>query len=783
MSTPLALTSLALAGALAVAHAAGARPVPRPEPETTPTAPPPRLPGAYAGLRLVDRPSVEGAVISWVLPGPLDGEGITSPTLARPDVLVAVNGQRMSSKQFEAFLDKAAPGSTVVLTYRRALERGGAIPDEIRTEEALRTVEIVLDERDAWSGTLGRPAALTVSIDFDGAPLLDPSDPGNPLGAAIDALGQRERVERLLSFLATWPFFESDYHELPLVRAGFLEPFRLPEIAERVIAPTREVAVSPAIVMADLAGACLEASVRDPLDHGSYTVREPSHAAFAMDFLLNEPRLMVRDALAGLGFDDDDDDAREAFARQCVELLRVPGSTFLIQETPREHIEVIRRSMGVDFERIVAAMRHLNLDVRFDIDFDAVERDDLPEALAGAVEGTVISAEFIPDLGWVVLGDRGPNTYDMSRITAVIDPGGDDVYMWKGLRTGMCGIIDLEGNDRYIGSGEVGPAGAIMGLSFIDDRAGDDRYEGGLLTAGAAIFGAALLVDRGGNDVYVGSEWSMGAAMYGAAALVDLGGDDVYEGKFLCQGVGGPRGFGALVDATGRDLYRADGPQPSMYDTPGVHASFSQGIGFGFRQYAAGGIGLLSDLEGDDRYHAGEFAQGGAYYHALGVLHDGDGRDLYVANRYGQGFGVHQAFGALVDGGGDDTYWSMTAASQGAAWDLSAGLLLDRAGNDSYQADSLAQGAAANQAIAMLIDLEGDDRYAATGNAIQGQSGANTYHFIASNAFSYSILFDRAGRDWYSSGRPDGAITGTGAMDTADPKMSNVDGVVIDLDE
>jgi hypothetical protein len=296
------------------------------------------------------------------------------------------------------------------------------------------------------------------------------------------------------------------------------------------------------------------------------------------------------------------------------------------------------------------------------------------------------------------------------------------------------------------------------------------------------MYGFALLLDRGGDDVYVGREWSLGAGCYGAGVLVDLGdGADVYRGEFLCQGVGGPRGLGAIVDEGGRDLYQVNGPESSAYGTPAVYQSFGQAMGFGFRHYAAGGIGLIGDLGGDDRYEAGEFAQGGAYYHGLGVLYDAAGRDLYYGNRYGQGFGVHQAAGALLDDAGDDTYWSMTAASQGAAWDIGTGLLLDGGGDDSYRCDGLGQGGAAMQGIALLVDLDGVDRYSAGGGATQGESGADTYHFHETGAHSFSLLLDRGGAaDRYSRGRPNGAVTFTGAPNEADPQRSTQHGIVID---
>ena len=226
---------------------------------------------------------------------------------------------------------------------------------------------------------------------------------------------------------------------------------------------------------------------------------------------------------------------------------------------------------------------------------------------------------------------------------------------------------------------------------------------------------------------------------------------------------------------------RANGPERSAYQVPAVFNSFSQGVGFGYRNYGAGGVGLLSDLGGDDRYEAGEFAQGGAYYYALGILHDAGGRDLYYGNRYTQGFGVHQGFGVLADDAGNDVYWSQVAANQGGAWDVGAGLLIDRGGDDTYRADGLAQGGASEQGIAMLIDLDGRDRYDAAGGATQGQSGGNDYHYHATGALSFSLLLDLGGKeDIYSRERPNNAATVTGTANEAEPRMSDLHGLVVD---
>jgi hypothetical protein len=355
--------------------------------------------------------------------------------------------------------------------------------------------------------------------------------------------------------------------------------------------------------------------------------------------------------------------------------------------------------------------------------------------------------------GWRVVGGKGANTYDMTLIAEVFDTGGDDLYFANEFVVGNRKVVDLGGNDTYTGTKQQGPAAGLFGTWIIDDRQGDDTYGeiGGNFSSGAGCFGVGMIIDRCGNDSYRGTQWSIGAGMYGAGIVMDLGeGDDEYLGEFLSIGVGGPRGFGFVFDERGNEFYKANGPKPSVYDTPDVYCAFSQGMGFGYRKYAAGGIGILCDVAGNDLYEAGEFSQGGAYYHGLGILRDFSGNDNFQGNRYAQGFGVHQAFGVLIDDSGDDTFRGMTAADQGSAWDIAAGCLLDKSGDDSYEANAMTQGSAQMQGIAYLIDLDGADSYKGTSPA-QGESGGNSYHFESTGARSFSLLLDDGGdEDSYS---------------------------------
>lgn len=603
----------------------------------------------------------------------------------------------------------------------------------------------------AGSGPAGSSAAPA---------LLSPLDPRSGPGSVLagnDAAA--EDVRRLHALLASAPTLFPLRGIPSAVRIAFVQPFALPELARAVTEPAVADRDRPFRAVARFAARAF--GVADPTaeERSTLAISDPQRAVFALDFLLNEPNLILRTAL-GPAIPEA---GRAAAAREAIaDALSTTSRSSRIREPL---LDAMRASATLDRAALVRAAAHLDVALEVAGDWKSFEPEQLPAELAGAVDGTVLAAQLVPELGWVVVGGPGDNRYDMSRVAAVFDAGGNDRFEW-GNAQGSRLVIDAAGDDVHTtpppadpSAPPTGPAGAVGGMSVIIDLAGDDTYQCVRNGIGAAVLGVGILVDKAGNDVYRGGEWTCGAAFAGIGAVCDAGGNDLYLSECLSQGCGGPGGAGLLADASGNDRYRTDGSVPSAYGTPTVHCSFAQGAGFGYRAGAAGGVGALVDGAGDDRYEAGEFAQGIGYFLSMGILRDGGGRDLYYGNRYAQGTAAHQAFGALLEDSGDDIYWSMTAAGQGAAWDESAAVLVDRAGDDRYQADGLSQGAAAQQAIGFLADLSGRDDYRAAG-ASQGAADGNDYHWDSTRCTSLGVLLDAGGPNRFlgaPGGHADGA--------------------------
>ncbi|MBS1913474.1 MAG: PDZ domain-containing protein [Bacteroidetes bacterium] len=367
------------------------------------------------------------------------------------------------------------------------------------------------------------------------------------------------------------------------------------------------------------------------------------------------------------------------------------------------------------------------------------------------VEGEIVMAWTTP-LGRYVIGGKGANHYT-GNFRCIIDLGGDDVYDLSPAEPGTVRFIaDLAGNDVY----RTPAAGIASGIGCVDvlaDLGGDDTYRSAYYSEGAGLLGVGLLADFGGNDTYISHWCSQGAAFLGIGLLCDWDGSDSYSADVYSQGFGYVHGFGAILERAGNDSYRAGWKYPDSRIPNRAHLAMSQGFGFGMRPWsigvgADGGIGVLSDLAGDDLYASDLFSQGGSYWYSLGILHDEQGADRYTAGQYSQGSGIHLSFAALLDNAGDDMYDAYAGLEQGNAHDWSSGCLEDAGGNDTYRGSGSSQGSALTVSFAWLLDASGDDQYyARLADTALSQGGGNTIR--ARRAGSLGMLIDLGGGDDY----------------------------------
>ena len=407
--------------------------------------------------------------------------------------------------------------------------------------------------------------------------------------------------------------------------------------------------------------------------------------------------------------------------------------------------------------------------------------------LAGA-EGR-LSAVVDSPAGKILVGSAEANVYHLDQLTgvaAIVDHGGNDTYLEGALSAerSVLVTIDLAGNDTYRATQPGAQGGAVLGISLLVDRRGNDHYEADDVAQGASLAGVGVLVDMAGDDTYRAKRRVQGSAMAGIGILIDRGGKDAYRGALLAQGVGAPLGFGLLDDLTGDDTFYAGGLYADPYDDSPGYDAMSQGVGCGPRGVANGGVGVLLDGTGNDVYECDYFSHGGGYWFAAGFARDFAGNDQRVGAtrtvfdgskrteprflRYGIGYGCHYAIGVVIDDAGNDL-WGGDMAGLGFAWDLSFGGTFDFSGADHYTAvGGAAQGEAANCGVAVLFDAAGNDKYE---GATQGLSQPPTEKSdLSVGTGDFSFVVDLAGNDTYGSKVTNGGVHQRGT----------VEGVVID---
>jgi len=305
--------------------------------------------------------------------------------------------------------------------------------------------------------------------------------------------------------------------------------------------------------------------------------------------------------------------------------------------------------------------------------------DDAARDLRAVLDSTGLktrdlSTYLSTPIGGIVVAGTGKHRHDRADGAVLVDLGGDDEYAGpvaaSSLQAPVSAVVDLSGNDRYrADSTTVATQGAgRLGVGVLYDVEGDDQYDAADFAQGAGFFGFGLLWDEEGRDEYRLHFSGQGAGYFGIGLLVDAAGRDQYYLWGDGQGYGGPGGgVGVLADVSGGDRYVAEVDahitgRGSGHSHNRVTSSLAQGVALGRRgdleegHSWAGGLGALIDLEGNDVYEAGNWALGTGYWFGTGILYDGGGNDRYRSCYYSMASGAHFAIGAIYDESGDDDY-------------------------------------------------------------------------------------------------------------------------------
>ncbi len=451
--------------------------------------------------------------------------------------------------------------------------------------------------------------------------------------------------------------------------------------------------------------------------------------------------------------DDDESVFTKAFEKTDIDKSRHQIYEYFVADSQRHNDVVEKLATTIDFNRMVAGA------------------EDIAEALrraADSLEFCAVPGFSLGDQsprGLIVIGTRGDDEYSyQTPPLLILDPGGNDTYRISGFPADypLCGIIDAAGNDSYISADSTSPGigGAVLGMSVVLDISGNDTYHANNVAQGCGIFGVGAVMDNNGRDTYTARSYAQGAAAFGIGVLSDSTGNDSLYCWTNSQGYGYTRGCGLCINYSGNDVYVAE---DSILFSPGQqtqehNSSLAQGVGFGKRadfvdgHSWAGGVGILCDISGNDKYSAGLFAQGCGYWFALGMLLDGTGDDNYHSVWYTLGSGAHFAIGYLDDFAGNDIYNATMNMSIGSGHDFTLGYFNERGGNDTYFAPGLSLGGGNFQGIGLFHDWDGDDTYNSSGGFNLGGArgltqGARAY------LYTFGIFVDGSGEDTYTDTR------------------------------
>jgi hypothetical protein len=386
--------------------------------------------------------------------------------------------------------------------------------------------------------------------------------------------------------------------------------------------------------------------------------------------------------------------------------------------------------------------------------------------------------DFRTPIGRILLSGTGYDIHRETDAAVLVDLGGNDCYEGPVGGTPSSEIpisiaIDCVGNDTYECLSETYPSqgAGILGVGVLIDDAGNDTYRAISYAQGLGFFGLGLLFDRSGDDTYTLEMSGQGAGYFGLGYHFDVSGNDHFYLYGDGQGFGGPGGVGVLANYEGNDDYIAE-PLAEKAGRPDYHSQYkitysnAQGVGAGRRGDGAdghnwaGGLGVLLDIKGDDTYESGNWSIGTGYWYGTGLLYEGEGDDTYKSVYFTQASGAHFCIGAIIDEAGNDhhTLYETGGAGLAFGWDFADVLLIDKGGNDSYEARGNSIGRADIRSNALLIDIGGDDRYVYPAGAGGLGFGAfqegyrkpsysyGPYNFYAN---SFGLLLDIGGRDQY----------------------------------
>ncbi|MCE9560170.1 MAG: hypothetical protein K8R88_14625, partial [Armatimonadetes bacterium] len=358
-----------------------------------------------------------------------------------------------------------------------------------------------------------------------------------------------------------------------------------------------------------------------------------------------------------------DDEQRDLIESLPVLAVEEPKVTFeFTRKPPLSRTQILALIRKVDLDKLLTAGLNLSTAVEKAMVGLRIAKADVPAPVKLKVNAVNI----------VVLGS-GDDQFQGKGEDLVIDLGGNDQFTGRiGGGIGKASVfIAIGGNDSFdLGDGSGGSG--VLGIGIMRKVGGRDSFRGKSLCFGAGLCGVGGFAKEGGDDFYDAVSLSEGFAMFGVGACIDTSGNDHYTLGLHGQGDSRTLGVGWLVDRKGDDVYSAGGISLNSPLFKDIYYSWAQGSSSGYREDTggvSGGLGMLTDLSGDDTYISQTYAQAASYWYSVGTLFDGNGHDTYTGYHYVQASAMHACGAFLFDLRGDDGYLTKFGASHAIGHD------------------------------------------------------------------------------------------------------------------
>ncbi len=321
--------------------------------------------------------------------------------------------------------------------------------------------------------------------------------------------------------------------------------------------------------------------------------------------------------------------------------------------------------------------------------------ESLPDLrLAAKFEPWDYSRRFPTPAGDVWIRGSADNLYtaeDLKNLALLVDLGGNNLYLGPvaGAREnevkvaidfGESVVVRSTAMDAAAGAGIFG-----VGLFYLPNPAGRKEIRTLSYSQGFGIGGVGGFFVNGPGE-FKGVKNVQGVGHFGVGLFISQNGDESsFVADLYAQGVGFTRGVGIFTHQGSSATLLAGLVNPDPREPLGA-TSLCQGVGYGPRGYAGGGVGICLLSGSHMRVESSYFAQGAGYWHGLGSFALVGNNNSIKARRYDQGSGIHTAFGHFILNGNNNhvVNWGVGPAF---GWDMGIGWAHILGDNNKVQAE------------------------------------------------------------------------------------------------